>query len=212
MRPILLIIISLFSASLVFAQENSEKKCKYKFSLNYGMGLTKFHITGFDTEDYPAIITRLGVGVSRTLIGRFQLESGIHLFFRAKSKSPLVDRIYWYGKGQMLPSVHDTATQPHFAFDIPISIRYFFNDNCSLATGLLMRKWGPKNEDPVSHFATKAELGYTLGLRQKVIQRFSVGLDIFIGFRDFYPGRVIGSSGGIVVKNRSALLSLSYAF
>jgi hypothetical protein len=74
-----------------------------------------------------------------------------------------------------------------------------------------MRKWGPKNHGPVSHFATKAEIGYTLGLNQKVIQHFSIGLDIFIGFRNFYPGSVIGSSGGIVVKNRSALISLSYA-
>jgi hypothetical protein len=125
MRLIVLIFIFLSSAYLVFAQENSEKKNKYKFSLNYGMGLTKFHISGFDTEDYPAIITRLGVGVSRTLIGRFQVESGINLFYRAKSKSPLVDRIYWYGKGQILPSLHDTATQPHLTFEVPISIGYY---------------------------------------------------------------------------------------
>lgn len=211
MRLILLIVFYLLSASFVHAQKNKEKKNSYNFSVNFGMGLTKFDISGFDTEDYPAMASRLGVGISKTVIGRFQVESGINLYFRAKSKSPLKDEIYWYGKGSILPTIHDTATQPHFAFEVPISLGYILKGNRSVSTGLLLRKWGPKDETPVSHFATKAELGYTLGLNQKVLQQFTIGLDIFIGFKDFYPGNVIGSSGDIVVKNRSALLSLSYA-
>jgi hypothetical protein len=55
-------------------------------------------------------------------------------------------------------------------------------------------------------------LGCILGISQQIIKDFSIGCDVFIGFKDFYPGLVIGSSGGIVIKNRSALFSVAYDF
>jgi hypothetical protein len=212
MRLHVLIVFHLSVASFAYGQENSEEKNSYNLSVNFGMGITRFTVSGFDTEDYPAMGTRLGFGISKTVIGRFQVASGINIYFRAKSKSPLVDRIYWYRKGSLLPTLNETATQRHIAFELPISVRYLLDVNWSVNTGLIIRQWGPKDHNPLSLLASQTELVYTFGLKQQVTEHFSVGLDFYIGFKDFYPGGVIGSPGNIVIKNRSALLSLAYAF
>lgn len=213
MKIILFIAFYFCSICFLYSQRNNENDNPYNFSASLGMGINKFAVTGFDTEDYPAMATRLGFAISKTVIGnRILVESGLNFYFRAKSKSPLVDGIHWYGKGAPLPTLDDTATQRHFAFEVPITIKYLLSGNRSVNTGLIVRQWGPKDQDPVSHMASKTELGYTIGINQQIIKDFSFGIDIFIGFKDFYPGGVIGSSGGIKVKNRSALFSIAYAF
>ncbi|SMG34175.1 hypothetical protein SAMN05661096_02230 [Marivirga sericea] len=117
MKLILFITFYLCSMCFIYSQSHSEQNKTYNFSANVGVGITKFAVTGFETEDYPAMATRIGFSVSRNVIGnRVQLQSGINLYFRAKSKSPLVDEIYWYGKGSLFPTLDDTATQRHFAF------------------------------------------------------------------------------------------------
>ena len=212
MRHIIVAVFCLSSASFAIAQTNSEENKSFNLSAKLGIGITKFAVTGFETEDYPAIATRLGLGISKFIIGnRVLVESGLHVYFRAKSKSPLVDEVYWYGKGALLPTLDDTATQRHFAFEVPITIKYLLSGNRAVNTGLVVRKWQPKDQDPVSMLASQIELVYTIGINQQIIKDLNIGLDIFIGFKDFYPGLVIGSSGGIVVKNRSAVFSLAYA-
>jgi hypothetical protein len=213
MKLLVFITFYLSSTSLMYSQANTDENKSYNLSAQFGMGITKFAVTGFETEDYPTMVTRLGVGVSKNIIGnRILVESGINVYFRAKSKSPLVDEIFWYGKGALLPTLDDTATQRHFAFEIPIRIKYLLSGYRSISTGLVLRKWQPKDQDPVSLLASQTELGCILGISQQIIKDFSIGCDVFIGFKDFYPGLVIGSSGGIVIKNRSALFSVAYDF
>ncbi|MFT4740654.1 MAG: hypothetical protein ACJAT1_002075 [Marivirga sp.] len=84
--------------------------------------------------------------------------------------------------------------------------------NWSENTGLISRQWGPKDHNPLSLLASQTEFIYTFGLRQQATEYFSVGLDFYSGFKDFFFGGIIGSPGNIVIKNRSALLSVAYAF
>ena len=212
MKPFLFIAIYLCSASFVYPQAKSEQNKTYNFSANVGVGINKFVVTGFETEDYPSIATRLGFSVSRNVIGnRVQLKSGINLYFRAKSKSPLVDEIYWYGKGSRLPLFDATATKRHVAFEIPIIIRYLLRGNRTMNMGLIIRQYGPKKSTEINLLASQTEIGFTAGISQKVIKDFSIGLDIFIGLNDFYHIGIIGSTGDVKVKNRSALFSIAYA-
>lgn len=214
MKLILFITFYLCSICFVYSQSKSEQNKTYNFSANVGVGINKFAVTGWETEDYPSMATRLGFGVSRNVIGnRVQLQSGLNLYFRAKSKSPLVDEIYWYGKGSRLPLLNATATKRHLAYEIPITIRYLLRGNRALNTGLILRMYAPnKTEHHLDLLASLTEVGYTVGISQKVIKDFSIGLDIFIGLNDFYHIGIIGSTGDVKVKNRSALFSIAYAF
>ncbi|ADR23371.1 hypothetical protein MATR_27790 [Marivirga tractuosa] len=213
MKSFIFIVFYLCSVGFVYSQKNSEENKSYNLSAKFGIGITKFAVVGFETEDYPAMATRLGFAISKTVIGnRILVESGLNFYYRAKSKSPLVDEIYWYGKGALFPTLDDTATQRHFAFEVPIIIKYLLTGNKSINTGIIVRKWQPKDQDPVSLLASQTELGCVLGISQQIIKDLSIVCDIFIGFKDFYPGLVIGSSGGIMVKNRSALFSIAYSF
>jgi hypothetical protein len=198
--------------SFIYSQSNSEQNKTYNFSANVGVGINKFAVTGFETEDYPSMATRIGFDISRNIIGnRVQLQSGINLYFRAKSKSPLVDEIYWYGKGSRLPLFDATATKRHIAFEIPITIRYLLRGNRTMNMGLIIRQYGPKKSTEINLLASQTEIGFTAGISQKVIKDFSIGLDIFIGLNDFYHIGIIGSTGDVKVKNRSALFSIAYA-
>jgi len=211
MRIIILISIYISSVQFACAQEKKETTSDYNFSINYGIGLTIFDISGFETDSYPALLTRIGVGVSRNVTQRIMIESGIRLNFRAKSKSPLKDGIFWHGNGLLLLTLDETATQRHFALEFPIYVHYILDANRSINTGIIIRRWGPKDQTPVSYFASQTEIGCALGLTQRIFNRFSIGLDLFIGLKDFYPGGVVGNAGDISVKNRSAMFSLSYA-
>lgn len=135
----------------------------------------------------------------------------MNVYFRAKSKSPLVDEIYWYGKGSLYPLLDKTATQRHIAFEVPITVHYVLTGDRSVNLGLLYRKWQPKDHRPISFLASQNELGLTFGLSQKVIERIRLGLDFFIGFKDFDPSLTIGSSTNVVIRDRSALFSIAYA-
>ncbi|MGM0581322.1 MAG: hypothetical protein ACQETL_11620 [Bacteroidota bacterium] len=213
MKPIVIIFFYLCSASLLFAQTKSEQNKTYNFSASLGMGINKFAVTGFETEDYPSMVTRLGIGVSRNVISnRVQLQSGINLYFRAKSKSPMVDDIYWYGKGSWLPFLDETATTRHLAFEIPITIRYLLRGDRSVSTGLLLRRYGPDKPHSRNLLASDTEIGLTIGIAQKVISNFSIGIDVFVGLNDFYHIGIIGTTGDVKVKSRSALFSIAYAF
>jgi|GEM_PF-4113244 hypothetical protein len=212
MRHIIVIVFCLSSAFLATAQTNSEESKTYNLSAKVGVGITKFAVTGFETDDYPAIATRLGFAISKTVIGnRILVESGLNVYFRAKSKSPLVDEIYWYGKGSLYPLLDKTATQRHIAFEVPITVHYVLTGDRSVNLGLLYRKWQPKDHRPISFLASQNELGLTFGLSQKVIERIRLGLDFFIGFKDFDPSLTIGSSTNVVIRDRSALFSIAYA-
>jgi hypothetical protein len=101
MKLLVLLVFYLSVASFAGAQENSGKKNCYNLSVNSGVRITKFAVSAFDTEDYPAMGIRKGVGISKTLMNRFQVASGINIYLRAESKSPLVDRIYWYRRGSL---------------------------------------------------------------------------------------------------------------
>lgn len=212
MKPFIFIAFYLCSACFAYSQTSTEEKKSYNLSAKFGIGITKFAVTGFETEDYPAMATRLGFAISKTVIGnRILVESGLNFYFRAKSKSPLVDEIYWYGKGSLYPLLDKTATQRHVAFEVPISFRYILSGDKSVNLGLLYRKWQPKDHRPISFLASQNELGLTFGLSQKVIERISLGLDFFIGFKDFDPTLIIGSSKNVVIRDRSALFSIAYA-
>ncbi|WP_340152358.1 hypothetical protein [uncultured Marivirga sp.] len=213
MRLIVFLGFYLSSVCFAYSQTNTDKNKNYNLFAKFGMGITKFAVSGYETEDYPAMVNRIGFGISKTIIGnRVLIESGLNFYFRAKSKSPLVDEIFWYGKGALLPLLDDTAIQRNLAFEVPIMIKYLLGGNRSINTGLIVRHWQPKDQDPVSLLASQTELGYTVGINQQIVKDFSIGCDVFIGFKDFYPGLVVfGSSGGIEIKNRSALFSIAYA-
>jgi hypothetical protein len=211
MRNIIAIVFCLSSASLAVAQKNTEENKNYSLSANFGIGITKFAVTGFETDEYPALVSRLGVGIAKTIIDRFQVASGFNIYYREKSKSPLVDEIYWYGKGSLYPLLDKTATRRHIAFEIPITVHYLLTGARSVNLGLLYRKWQPKDQSPVSFLASQNELGLTFGLSQKVIERISLGVDIFIGFKDFDPTLILGASTDVVIRDRSGLFSIAYA-
>ncbi|WP_296619057.1 hypothetical protein [Marivirga sp.] len=125
MNPFIFISFYLCSACFAYSQTNSEENKSYNLSAKLGIGITKFAVTGFETEDYPAMATRLGFAISKAVIGnRILVESGLNVYFRAKSKSPMVDEIYWYGKGAPLPLLDETATERHVAIEMPITVRY----------------------------------------------------------------------------------------
>ncbi len=211
MRLIVLILLFLHNSFSLFSQTNNEESRSYNLSAKVGVGITKFAVSGFDTEDYPAMATRIGAVISKNIIGnRFQVESGMNVYFRGKSKSPLVDEIFWYGKGARLPPLDETATQRHIAFEIPIMIKYLWSGSRSMNTGLIIRQWGPK--DHKSFLASQTEVGAIIGINQKVIKHFSIGLDFYLGFKDFFSGGAISSSGGISIRERSALFSIAYDF
>lgn len=214
MKLILFITFYLCSMCFIYSQSNCGQNKIYNFSANLGVGINKFAVTGWETEDYPSMATRLGFSVSRNVIGnRVQLQSGMNLYFRAKSKSPLVDEIYWYGKGSRLPLFDATATKRHIAFEIPIFIRYLLRDNRAVNTGLILRQYGANKKDyHLDLLASQTEIGFTAGISQKVIKDISIGLDIFIGLNDFYHIGIIGRTGDVKVKSRSALFSVAYDF
>jgi len=212
MKPLLFFAIYIWSAGFVYSQKNSEENKTYNLSAKFGIGITKFAVTGFETEDYPAMATRLGFAISKAVIGnRVLVESGLNAYLRAKSKSPLVEEIYWYGKGSRLPLFDATATERHVAFEIPFTLKYLMRGDKSLNTGLILRQYGSKKPKEVNLLASQTELGFTIGIAQKVINDFSIGLDIFIGLNDFYHIGIIGSTGDVKVKSRSALFSIAYA-
>lgn len=51
MRHIIVIVFCLSSAFLATAQTNSEESKTYNLSAKVGVGITKFAVTGFETED-----------------------------------------------------------------------------------------------------------------------------------------------------------------
>ncbi|MGJ3234860.1 hypothetical protein [Marivirga sp.] len=213
MKLILFITFYLYSTCFIYSQIESEQNKTYNLSAIVGAGINKFAVTGFETEDYPSMVTRLGFCVSRNVISnRFQLQSGINLFFRAKSQSPMVDDIYWYGKGSWLPFLDETATTRHLAFEFPITLRYLLRGDRSVSTGLLLRRYGPDKPHSRNLLASDTEIGLTIGIAQKVISNFSIGLDVFVGLNDFYHIGIIGTTGDVKVKSRSAFFSVAYDF
>ncbi|MGK7391287.1 MAG: hypothetical protein ACNS60_13105 [Candidatus Cyclobacteriaceae bacterium M2_1C_046] len=211
MKLIVFIAFYIFSTCFVFSQASTEKNNRYNLSAKIGIGATKFDVSGFLTEDYPALVVRMGGSISKAIIGNsLQLESGLSIYYRAKSKSPLKNDIYWYGKGSSLPRLHETAIQRHIAFEVPISVRYLLKGGRSVNAGFMVRKWSAN--DLVDLFASQTEFAYILGVNQRILTDFIIGIDVDLGITDFYHGQVIGGSGGIVIKNKSALISLAYAF
>jgi hypothetical protein len=79
--------------------------------------------------------------------------------------------------------------------------------------GILVRQWAPNNQR-VDMIDNQTEFGLLLGLNQKILTDFIIGLELYSGFSNFYHGQLLSSSsnGGVTVKDRSALLSLTYAF
>lgn len=206
------IALCLLSAHFLYGQTNEDKNSPYTFSGKIGIGRTKFDVKGFLTEDYPALVVRLGGGISRPIIGRrLLLVSGLNIYYRAKSKSPLKDEIYYYGKGSLLPRLDDTASKKtHLAFEIPLSIRYLLNGGRSMSAGLIVRNWGP-TDLAGDLLKSMTEFGYIVMVNQRIFTDFTVGLDFYWGLSDLYLGSVLGA-GGINIKNRAVQVSLGYTF
>jgi len=136
--------------------------------------------------------------------------SGLNIYYRAKSKSPLKDKIYYYGKGSLLPRLDETAIERHIATEVPLSVRYLLNGGRSVSAGLIVRNWGP-TDLAGDLLKSMTEFGYIVMVNQRIFTDFTVGLDFYWGLSDLYLGSVLGS-GGINIKNRAVQVSLGYTF
>jgi hypothetical protein len=129
MKQIFLIAILYCSIFSAYSQTNNTDLKGFNLKIKMGAGLSRFHVSGFYTEDYLIPSFRLGGDISKNIYGdRFQIETGFNFFLRTQSKPYyLKDRNTYYGKGGMLILLEETAVENHLAIEIPLSLRHQLN-------------------------------------------------------------------------------------
>ncbi|WKK83032.2 hypothetical protein [Marivirga arenosa] len=211
MKTTLAFILFLCSPIITNAQLEPEPVKPVQFAAKIGIGLTAFHVTGYHTENYPATAIRLGGMITKPVINdRFKIGLGYNIFYRDKSESPL-DGIYYYGRGNPLHRLDDTAIQRHLAFEFPITFHYSLSYSQSVSAGFMLRQWAPSKK--VDLLSSQTEYGIVIGFKQNLVMGMSVGIDLHTGF-DFYDALLVTPrrNGRIGINNHSILLTAGYDF
>jgi hypothetical protein len=208
----ILSLIFLFSLLNGYAQTKEKFLNQCDLRVKAGVGLARFQITNYYTENYLTSSFRTGVDITKNVFkDKFQVESGFNFYLRTKTTPFLIDhgpgRNYYYGKGGLLHLLEETAIQHHFALEIPLSLRYFLNHGKSVSLGLILREWLPKKN--VDLLSSQTELALTGSIYQKLLWNLSLGLELHMGLKDLYPILNVGS-GDIIVRSQAATIILAY--
>lgn len=211
MKTFIAFFIIFVSTTSGFSQEPTDDVKKYSFSSEIGVGFSRFEVVGAKADEYPSYSMRLAGNVSRTIFSkRLLIETGLGIFYRAKSKGYLdLERGYYYGKGQLILRLEQTAVRDHIAIELPLSIRYKISRGNSINAGMMVRFW--QNERFIDLLANQTKLGFIAGIDQTVLPNLRIGIDIYLGLQDLYHGLDVGG-GNIDIKTQSAYVSVSYDF
>ena len=202
------IFISIYYSN---GQEISNKLKKYHFSTEIGMGASRFNVIGADTEEYISSSFRIAGNISRNIYAnRLFVESGIGIFYRAKSKKLLIEKngyFYYYGKAPVILILELTGTRDHIAIELPLALKYILKTGNSINAGIMVKFW--QNEKYIDMLANQTKLGFIAGVDQKLYAKLRIGLDVYLGLQNINHSLSLGATRPDI-KTQSAFFSVIY--
>lgn len=192
-------ILLLFSSFSAYSQ----KENKNYYSVFFAPAYSRFDVTQQKTAYYPTLELRSGSSINRNISKRWALSTGINFCLKLKQKSYVKHGNAYYGRGSLNPNIDETASKrSHYAFEVPLMLRFYHSDRVAFNMGVMARFWGPSDLN-TDILASRQELGILVGGTKKITDKLCVGIDIYSTLAPVLSFRT---------RNQFAQLKLEYFF